>query len=121
MNIKQLLAACALTPAVLFAPAAYAHAKLEASSPKANSVLATSPAALRLQFNEPVELAFSKVRLVNDTNAVIAPRTITLDKASPKVMVATLPPLKSGPYRVQWTALTRDGHKVKGEFAFRVR
>jgi methionine-rich copper-binding protein CopC len=36
-------------------------------------------------------------------------------------MVATLPSLQSGQYRVQWSTVTHDGHKTRGEFSFRVR
>lgn len=120
MKAKHLLALGALALAAI-SPAVHAHARLEASDPKANSILASPPKQLRLQFSDPVELAFSKVKLLDKANTPVAPLKIDLDKANRNVMVATLPQLHSGPYRVQWTALTRDGHKVKGEFSFQVK
>jgi methionine-rich copper-binding protein CopC len=36
-------------------------------------------------------------------------------------MTAPLPPLPTGEYHIQWTTMTRDGHKVKGEVAFKIR
>jgi methionine-rich copper-binding protein CopC len=84
-------------------------------------VAAAQPKQIRLQFNEQVELAFSKITLVDQAGKILAPSSVELDKSNPKIIIATLSPLGSGSYRVQWSALTRDGHKVKGEFPFRVR
>lgn len=119
MNMRKLIAAAAL--AALAMPAAQAHTRLEASTPQANSVLAAAPAQVRLQFSDPLELPFSKIKLVDDKGAVLAPASIALDPANPKALVATVPGLHAGAYRVQWSTVTRDGHKVKGEFAFRVK
>ncbi len=121
MNIKCLLAAAAVILASGVSSVAYAHAKLESSVPKANAIVAPAPAEVRLQFNEPLEMAFSKVKLVDGKGVIIAPLKVELDKANAKVMVASVPALTTGAYRVQWTTLTRDGHKVKGEFSFQVK
>ena len=39
----------------------------------------------------------------------------------PAVMSAPLPPLPAGEYRIQWTMMTHDAHKVKDEVAFKVK
>ncbi len=121
MNIKKLLVAAAAAISTLSAPAAFAHAKLEASTPQANSVVSPAPAQVRLQFNEPLELPFSKIKLVDEKGTVVEPSKIALDPANAKALVATTPGLHAGAYRVQWSTVTRDGHKVKGEFNFRVK
>ncbi|BDT59142.1 hypothetical protein MasN3_26360 [Massilia varians] len=121
MNIKNLVLAAAAAVATIAAPAALAHAKLLASSPQANSVVSTAPAEVRLQFNEPLELPFSKVKLVDEKGAVVEPSKIAADPADAKALIATTPGLHAGAYRVQWTTVTRDGHKVKGEFSFQVK
>ena len=121
MNNKHMLAAATMILASTVSSVAYAHAKLEASVPKANAIVAPAPKEVRLQFNEPLEMAFSKIKLVDGTGAAIEPMKVDLDKANAKVMVASLPALRAGAYRVQWTTLTRDGHKVKGEFSFQVK
>ena len=118
MNTKTIIAACALIAA---SAGAQAHAKLESSLPKANSELAGAPAQIRLRFNEPLEAAFSKIALVDARQAAVALPAIAIDKADPKVMFAAPPPLKPGKYEVRWTAMTRDGHKVKGQYAFSVK
>jgi len=118
MNIRNLLLASAAAIATVAAPAALAHAKLVGSQPAANSVVSPAPAQVRLQFNEPLELPFSKIKLVDDKGAVVEPSKLAAD---PKALVAATPSLHAGAYRVQWTTVTRDGHKVKGEFSFQVK
>lgn len=124
MNTKTMLAALILAAAGAAGAAtsaAQAHAKIESSQPKADSVLQAAPKEIRLQFNEPLEAAFSKVQLVDAKEVDIALPKITLDKGNPKVMFTPVPVLQPGQYRVRWTAMTHDGHKVKGQFAFQVK
>ena len=121
MKIRHLFAVAALAIAGAATSTAWAHAKLEASEPKADSVLEQAPKEIRLQFNETLELPFSKIKLLDQKNLVIEPSRVDLDKANPKALIATLPVLQAGTYRVQWTTMTRDGHKAKGEFAFKVK
>jgi methionine-rich copper-binding protein CopC len=121
MKTNKLAVAAAATLACAFPAPAWAHAKLQSSSPQAGSEVSPAPAQLRLRFNEAPELPFSKVRLVDEQGAVAEPSKTTVDAADPKTLVSTLPALHAGAWRVQWTAVSRDGHKVKGEFGFRVR
>lgn len=121
MSFKRVVALATMTIATAFGSNALAHARLEASSPKAGAVVGTAPREVRLQFNERVEPAFSKIKLVDQTGKIVEAAKVDLDKSDPRVMIATVPVLGSGRYRVQWTALTRDGHKVKGEFPFQVK
>ena len=120
MHIKNLAVATALVSAIA-TPGALAHTKLESSMPQANSVVSPAPGQVRLQFSDPLELPFSKVKLVDERGAVIEPGKIAIDPANPKALVATTPGLHAGSYRVQWSTVTRDGHKVKGEFSFQVK
>ena len=110
-----------LAAATVIAPAAWAHAKLIAAEPKAEATVATAPATIRLQFNDVVELPFSKIKLVDTREATIEAAAIALDHTDPKTLVATVPTLPAGLYRVVWSTVTRDGHKVKGEYSFTVK
>lgn len=121
MHIKNLMRAALAAAAMISVPAALAHTRLEASSPQANSVVSPAPAQLRLQFSDPLELPFSKVKLVDEGGAVVTPSKIAVDPANAKALLATIPVLHAGAYRVQWSTVTRDGHKVKGEYSFRVK
>jgi len=121
MIIRSFLAAALALPALVASAPAFAHARLESSSPQANATVSPAPAEVRLQFSEQLELPFSKVKLVDEKGAVVEPSKTAIDGANPKVLVATVPSLHAGVWRVQWSTVTRDGHKVKGQFDFRVK
>jgi copper resistance protein C len=121
MKAKNLFLSIVAAAGCVLGASALAHTKLESSMPQANAVVATAPTQVRLQFSDPLELPFSKVKLVDEKGAVVEASKIAVDGANPKALVATVPALRSGAYRVQWSTVTRDGHKVKGEFAFRVK
>ncbi len=122
MGIKHfILAAAVAAGSTLLAAPAWAHAKLVAAEPKAAAVLSAAPATIRLQFNDHVELPFCRVKLVSAKDAVIEALAIVPDQNEPKAFIATLPPVPAGEYRLVWSAITRDGHKVKGEYAFSVK
>lgn len=116
MKAKYLFAAVLATAA----GAALAHARLESSEPSASSTLDSAPKVLRLRFNEALEPAFSKVALQDSAGKQIVLPKVQVDKARPAEMAVPLPALAAGNYRVQWSTVTRDGHKTKGEFGFRV-
>jgi methionine-rich copper-binding protein CopC len=118
MKSSLWLAAAALA---ICAGTAQAHAKLETSEPKASSTLDSAPKAVRLQFNEPLEPAFSKIMLRDAANNEVALPKAEVDKSNAKVMSVPLPALRPGEYQVQWSTVSHDGHKAKGDFRFRVR
>ena len=100
--------------------AALAHAQLVKASPQAGSVLSSAPAEVVLQFSETLEGAFSSVRVRDAAGQQVDKRDGHVEKSDPKVLKVSLPPLKSGSYRVQWRATASDLHKVEGTFSFRV-
>jgi len=121
MSIQGLLAAATFAFASAVAPSAFAHAKLQSSDPQAGSTLDTAPQQVRLKFSEALEPAFSRIRVTGPGNREVPVAAAAVDKADPTVMTAPLPKLSAGEYRIQWTAMARDGHKVKGEVAFKVK
>jgi methionine-rich copper-binding protein CopC len=121
MSIQSLLAVAAFALASAATPSAFAHAKLQSSDPQAGSTLAAPPKQVRLKFNETLEPAFSGIRLTAAGNREIALAPSAVDKSDPTVMTAPLPPLPAGEYHVHWNAMSRDGHKVKGEVVFKVK
>jgi methionine-rich copper-binding protein CopC len=121
MNTKHVIAGFVVIAAGLAAAVAQAHAKIELSQPKADSELSSGPTEIRLQFNEAPEPAFSKIELVDANQVAVALPKVALDKSNNKVMRAAVPSLKPGQYQVRWSTMARDGHKTKGQFAFRVK
>jgi methionine-rich copper-binding protein CopC len=121
MSIKRILAVSMFALAGAATSSAFAHAKLQSSDPQAGSTLDAAPRQVRLKFNEAIEPAFSKIKLTGPQNKEIAVTGTAVDKADPTVMTAPLPVLSSGEYHIQWTTMTHDGHKVKGEVTFKVK
>jgi methionine-rich copper-binding protein CopC len=121
MSIKHILAVTAFAFASTAASPVFAHAKLQASDPQAGSTLDSAPRQVRLKFNEALEPAFSKIQVTGPQNSEIAVGATAIDSADPTAMTASLPQLPAGDYHIRWTAMTHDGHKVKGEVAFKVK
>jgi copper resistance protein C len=116
--MKKTLALAALT---LASAAAFAHARLQNSTPANGASLAPSPAELRLQYNEPVEVAMSTVRITGPGDAAVVTDKVVADPSDDKTIVQPLPRLAVGDYRVQWTTMGHDGHHTKGEIRFTVK
>lgn len=118
-------AAVALTGPV---PAAQAHAFLTASNPSDGQVLVAAPALLRLDFSESVVLGATRVDLVDGTGQHIAATGLRLvnqaggrDIEQPVEVVASLPTLARGSYRVSWETLSSDDlHATSGVLVFGV-
>lgn len=100
---------------------AHAHAKLAASEPMPGSALQVAPKAIHLHFNEALEPAFSKIALFNAQQLALVLPAVAVDKDDSKTLSVTVPALTSGTYSVRWTAMTHDGHKVKGQYSFTVK
>jgi methionine-rich copper-binding protein CopC len=121
MSIKRFLAVTTFALASAVTSSAFAHAKLQSSDPQAGSTLDAAPTQVRLKFNEALEPAFSKIKVTGPQSKEIPVAATTVDKADPTVMTAPLPALSSGEYHIQWSTMTHDGHKVKGEVTFKVK
>ncbi|MBW8756836.1 MAG: copper homeostasis periplasmic binding protein CopC [Burkholderiales bacterium] len=100
---------------------AFAHARLQSSTPANGASVGPAPTELRLQYNEPVEAAMSSVRITGPGDAAVATDRVVADPGDDKVLVQPLPRLAAGDYRVQWTTMGHDGHHTKGEIRFAVK
>ena len=98
------------------------HLRLVRSFPAADTVLAHSPDSVRLWWSEPPELPFTKIELTNAKGAAIKlkPATRSADKKDASVAASIVAPLPLGAYNVSWRTMSKDGHVMKGTFAFRV-
>jgi copper transport protein len=111
-------AGAALAAALLLASpgAARAHAGLVSSAPAAGDTLRQAPTRVVLRFTEPVDASSSGLVLLgSNLRITLAPRR---DPGDVTALVAALPPLGPGGYRVQWRTLSADGHPVYGSFVF---
>ncbi len=105
------------------APAERFHTRLVKSAPAKDTVLAAAPAALELWFSEKIDLAASRVQLVDAAAKPVPTAAITRDDSKPNepVVARITGPVADGVYTVNWSAASGDGHPVKGSFNFTVK
>jgi len=115
--MKKYVLAAAL--ALLASPAS-AHAHLLSETP-ADGATVAGPTGLVLSFSEGIVLKFTGITITGASGAVSVAST-ALDPKDDKVLDVTLAaPLAAGSYTVAWHALSTDGHKTEGSYAFTVK
>ena len=113
-RVAALLAALALPAAAL------AHAFLDRAVPAVGSKVHGQPAEVRLRFSQPLEPAFSTVRVVDAGGEQVDRKDKQLDPGDTSVMKVSLPKLAPGVYRVLWRVLSVDTHVTEGDYTFEV-
>jgi copper resistance protein C len=111
--LSALLAAAASSTAVV------RHLALRSASPAAGEMLDAVPAAIVLEFTEPVQLALSAVALRGPAGEVTLGPPEAPDGRQ-ALVAPVVGPLVAGRYTVFWQAVGRDGHPVRGELAFEI-
>lgn len=94
-----------------------AHAELEASTPAKNAILMESPKKLELTFKAEVRVIRVVIKKVNGEKVSFGFKFSSENKLSYQW---ELPNLISGDYEVDWTAMGKDGHKMKSHFHFTI-
>jgi copper transport protein len=109
-----------LLPVVLAAPAS-AHATLQETSPDNGQVVATSPATVRLRFDEPVEVALGGIAVLSaDGTDVTVGKVRHVAGAGSLIAIGLRPHLAAGSYLVNWRVQSADSHPIDGAFIFSV-
>ena len=99
--------------------AALAHAVMNASAPKDGETVAAGLSEIQFQFSKPLRLTLIHVRRVDDQQEIAVSSELPISFVdSAKVAVDAL---QAGSYEVSWTAVSNDGHVMKGSFAFSVK
>ncbi len=121
-HAKRALALVGVTIALVLAIAspAFAHATLLTTEPQPQGTYDTSPKAIDLRFNEPVEVSLGDIRVFDGR----AQRIVTGAPEHPngngnEVRVA-IPKLDDGTFVVTWRVISADTHPVEGAFTFQV-
>ncbi len=118
--IALLITASAVTSAA--AATRLPHLKLKRSFPAKDTVLTTSPDAVRLWLTEPAELPATKIAVTTDANAPVAVEKATRAAGADAPIEAKFAkPLGAGRYTVTWKTMSKDGHVVNGTFGFTVK
>lgn len=107
---------------VCFSSTVFAHSALIKADPGPRSVLKTTPKVLRLWFNEPIELVYSKIMIKQegDTKETVLKNLRHVDKQSSSIEVE-LPELDSGTINVHYKVLSVDGHVVDSGYTFVIK
>ena len=99
---------------------AHAHAFLDRAAPAVGSTVHGPPALVKLWFTQPLEPAFSTIKVLDQTGKQVDNGDKTLDAADPTLLRVSLRRLPPGTYRVVWRALSVDTHVTEGDFTFHV-
>lgn len=100
---------------------AFAHAHLKSAVPAADGTVQAPPAELDLTFSEAINLKFSGVTVTGPDKAAVPTNGAMLMDGDTTLMLSVPPGLKAGAYRVDWHALSKDGHVTKGSYGFTVK
>jgi putative copper export protein/methionine-rich copper-binding protein CopC len=99
-------------------PSAYAHAKLEGSTPAPGAQLSAAPTEIRLDFTEEVDPARLRVTFDNGAQLIDLGAPF-LDPVSPDVAVIPIVgPVPNGNVGFSWRSVGDDGHVIDGRVDF---
>ena len=96
---------------------ASAHSRLKHTSPKHGAMLNKPPEELILEFTSQVKLV--RLQLMEQSGKSIKLKIKPSDEFENTFSI-TLPMLDKGSYKVEWIAMGKDTHKMKGDFPFTV-
>ncbi len=121
MSKKTLASSFALVALISLTGEAFAHAELKSAVPPVNGSVTASPAEIDLTFSEDLDLKFSGIKVTGpDKKAVKLGEGMLMD-SNTILMVPVSGTLADGSYKVDWHALSGDGHKTHGSYKFTVK
>lgn len=121
--MRNLMLAPALTllSCVALSGVANAHAHLQGALPPVGGTVKTAPTELDLKFSEELNLKFTGVKVTGPDKKEVKTDNAML-MGGDKTFMVTLPDaLAAGTYKVEWHALSQDGHKTHGDYKFTVK
>jgi copper resistance protein C len=104
---------------LLSASQAFAHAILVGSDPARDSAV-SSPKVITLHFSEALEMKVSGFKLTDGDGKPVAIKAVASPDAKSLSGVPTKP-LEPGLYRISWTSMGGDSHKLTGTLSFSVK
>ena len=112
----RIAAAALLLPVLsaLLPAAASAHQVLLGAEPAAGATVIEAPRELRLRFQEPVQLPFTRIELIGPAGQQVALGTPAVAPDSASVLTVPIEGgLQPGGYTVRWATASRDGHPAR--------
>jgi copper resistance protein C len=98
---------------------ASAHSFPEKETPAAGETMATSPPAVSIKFDAPIERLFAQLQVIgpDGKDQAAGPPEIAADGYTMQVKV---PALNPGDYTVKWAVVCIDTHHTNGSYEFTV-
>lgn len=104
---------------LLMPQAAFAHAKLTRSEPKAAAKLDRPPGRVELWFSDELAQGLATVEVTDAQGGRVESGEVTLADANKKAQVE-LKDLPPGTYTVAYRVVSTDEHTIRGKFSFSV-
>jgi methionine-rich copper-binding protein CopC len=95
------------------------HLHLVRSAPAANATVSAAPDSIRLWFSQAPELQLTTVKVTGPGTAAV-PLAPLAKRDSALVVAKVRGRMAAGAYTVAWRTMSKDGHVVRGTFAFKV-
>lgn len=103
---------------------AFAHAHLHQSEPAKDQVLSQKPSKVVLHFTEALEVPLCKIEVKDERQGkVVSLKEVKADPVDPKSIEVSLNEgeWKDADYKVTWKVVSKDGHKMLGDYRFSFR
>jgi copper transport protein len=129
VEVAELARRFAYTIATLFlvafgvvagAPAAWAHARLEATSPADGSIVPHAPTRVTATFDEAVGVSPTSLEVFAPNGSRVDEGGTTHGSSPDQIAVNLKSGLAKGTYTVGWHVISADSHPVQGAFTFSI-
>ncbi len=108
-----------LVPAMITPRCVDAHAFPASEQPSAGATLKSSPTAVEIHFDNPVEAMFARLQVSDKNGGGVTASAPAVSEDGITVSVK-LKPLPSGDYTVKWSVVAEDSHRSEGSYTFTV-
>ncbi|HET9897630.1 MAG TPA: FixH family protein [Streptosporangiaceae bacterium] len=105
---------------VAVAPAAWAHATLEAASPADGAIVSRAPAEVTATFDESVGVSADSLQVFAPNGTKVADGATTHGSSPSEIVVKLKTGLGKGTYTVGWHVISADSHPVQGAWTFSI-
>lgn len=105
----------------LFPTFTSAHAYIVKSNPSDNEILKQSPKKIFIQFDETIQSVNNSIQVYNDKGKRVDQKNGHVNAKNSTILECGLnSKLPNGTYRIQWKAVSNDGHPVQGVIPFQI-
>ena len=97
----------------------FAHSQLTEILPKDNVTYNDVPPHIEMKFKSEVKIVRIEMMRIDNKEKIVLDTNSVQNKS--KEYIIPMPQLDAGLYRIEWRALSPDGHIIKGKSEFEVK